>query len=84
MSDQELSAMTNEELLAEKKKLKSFSVFNAFLIGILIGIIIYSLYNNTFGFLMIIPVYLIYTLRQNPKNKRLEEINAIIKHRELQ
>lgn len=32
---------------------------NALLIGFLIGIVIYSVAANTFGFLMLIPLYMI-------------------------
>ncbi len=37
-------------------------IVNAFLIGFLIGIVIYSVAANTFGFLMLIPLYMIYKL----------------------
>ena len=41
MTQKELSELTDEELLAEAKKMKSASIINATLIGAMIGIIIY-------------------------------------------
>jgi hypothetical protein len=77
----ELSAYTNQELLDEVKKLKSFSITNAFVIGFLIGVIIYSVIENTWGLLTLIPLYLIHKFANDPKNKRLEEIEELIKDR---
>lgn len=83
MPKKDLEKLTDEELLAEERKMKSFSAVNAFFIGILLGIIIYSMYNDKNSFLMIITLYLIYALRQNSRNKRLEEIKTILKQRNL-
>lgn len=83
MSNQEISQLSDDDLLKEAKKLKSFSLENAFVIGLLLGVIIYSLLNNTFGFLMIIPLYFIHKLINSPKNKRLKAIEALLKQRNL-
>ena len=40
----------------------SAKALNAFMIGFLIGIVIYSVAANTFGFLMLIPLFLAYRL----------------------
>ncbi len=84
MEQTDLSKLSDEELLAEAKKLKSFSITNAFLVGFLFGIVVYSVFNNNFGFLMLIPLYIIYRLVNDPKNKRLKELEAILKQRKLQ
>ena len=83
MEQTDFSTASDEELLAEAKKLKSFSITNAFLIGFLFGIVVYSVFNNNFGFLMLIPLYIIYRLVNDPKNKRLKELEAILKQRKL-
>lgn len=73
----EIIEYTDQELLAEAKKLKSFSITNAFIIGFLIGIIIYSVVENSWGLLTLIPLYLIHKFTNDPKYKRLEEIEEL-------
>ncbi len=77
----EISEYTDQELLVEVKNLKKFSITNAFIIGFLIGIIIYSVIENSWGLLTLIPLYLIHKFANDPKNKRLEEIEELIKDR---
>jgi hypothetical protein len=62
--------MTNKELPDEAKKTKSTPILDAFFIGFLAGIIIYSLAANSWGFLTLIPLYIIYRLLK--KSKRTE------------
>jgi len=71
-----LSELTDQELLQEAKKRKSTSITNAFLIGFLVGIVVYSVAKNTWGFLTLIPLFLIYKLVNKPKydDKELENI----------
>lgn len=83
MQNQDLSNLSTHDLTSEVKKLKSFSITNAVLIGFLFGIIIYSVVMNTWGFLTIIPLYLIYKLVNDPRNKRLKEIEKILEDRKL-
>lgn len=83
MENKELSQMTDQELLAEAKKLKSFSITNAFLIGVLIGIVAFSLINTTFGFLMLIPLYFAHKMVNDSRNKRIKEVNALLSLRNL-
>lgn len=83
MNQKELSELTDQELLEEAKKLKSFSVTNAFIIGFLIGIVIFSIVKSTFGFLMLIPLYLIYKMANDPKAKRSKALERLLKERNL-
>jgi len=74
MEQKELSELTDQELLDKAKKMKSTSITNAVFIGILIGIVIYSIVENSVGFLTLIPLFFIYKLVKNSKNnKPLEE-----------
>ena len=57
--------LTEEELLKEKKKLKNAKIINALLIGFLVGIVIWSVVKNTWGFLTLIPLFFIYKLVNN-------------------
>ena len=81
MHNLDLSKLSEQELASEIKKMKSFSITNAVLIGFLMGIIIYSVVMNTWGFLSIIPLYLIYKLVNDPRNKRLKEMEKILEER---
>ncbi|MCH6233370.1 FUSC family protein [Cognataquiflexum rubidum] len=83
MENKDLSQMTDQELLAEAKKLKSFSITNAFLIGFLIGIVVFSLFKSTFGFLMLIPLYFVHKMVNDPRNKRTKEVDALLTQRNL-
>lgn len=83
LAEKELSPLTDQELLEEAKKMKSFSITNAFIVGFLIGIIIFSFAKNSWGFLTLIPLYFIYKIVNDPKNIRLEVLNSILKERNL-
>lgn len=83
MENRELSQLTDQELLAEAKKMKSFSITNAFLIGFLLGIVVFSVIKSTFGFLMLIPLYFVYKMVNDPRNKRIKELEVLLKERGL-
>ena len=83
MNQKELSELTDQELLDEAKKMKSFSIMNGFLIGFLIGIIVYSIAKNSWGMLTLIPLYFAYKLINDPKNKRKKDIEILLKKRNL-
>ena len=70
MEEKERAELTDQELLANTKKIKSNSITNAVLIGFLIGIIIYSIAVNSVGLFTLIPLVLAYKLINNSnKNK---------------
>ena len=83
MASNDFSEWTDQELVEEAKRLKSFSITNAFIIGFLAGIILYSVFKNSWGMLTIIPLYFIYKLINDPKNKRSKELEAVLKERNL-
>ena len=83
MKQKELQEFTDKELLEEAKKLKSFSITNAFLIGFLLGIVIFSVIKSTFGFLMLIPLYFVHKLINDPKAKRSKALNELLRERNL-
>lgn len=83
MTNKDLSEMSDKELLDEAKKMRSFSITNALFIGFLIGIVLYSLVKSSWGMLTLIPLYLIYRMINDPKNKRNKDLQELLKKRNL-
>lgn len=83
MHQKELSELTYQELLAESKALKSFSIKNAIMIVLLVIIMFYSYENNYLGFLILIPLALLYKILNSSKSKRLSILEKILKERNL-
>ena len=83
MNQKDLSELTDQELLDEAKKMKSFSITNALIIGFLAGIIFYSIAKNSWGMLTLIPLYFIYKMVNDPKNKRSKDLEELLKERKL-
>ena len=82
MDQKELSELTDQELLAEAKKMKSSAILHAVLIGFMVGVIIYSVAKNTWGLLTLIPLFFIYRLTR--KSKRNETLKQLLKERNLE
>lgn len=83
MSKKQLNELTDEELLKEAKKVKSTQIIGATLIGVLIGILIYSITADNFSFFFgIILLYAVYKLANKDKYKKTE-IESLLKKRNL-
>jgi hypothetical protein len=67
MTQRNRSASTDQEVLRKAEKRKSNAVLNALFIGFMIGIVVYSIINNTFGLVMLIPLFIAYKLLTKPK-----------------
>ena len=61
------SQLTDQELIEEAKHSKPSPLIDAFFIGFLIGIVIYSFAVNNWGFLTLIPLFLVYLFLKKPK-----------------
>lgn len=81
MKQKEVSELTDQELIEEEKKIKPSPIVDAFFIGFLVGVIIYSLLVNSWGFLTLIPLFMIYRLLK--KSKRYEMLKNELKRRNL-
>jgi hypothetical protein len=82
MSTKELSQLSDEELLEAAKKNKPSPLIDAFFIGFLVGILIYSAAANSWGLVTIIPLYLIYLFLKKPK--QYEALKKELKKRNLE
>ena len=83
MEHKEYTQFTDRELFDESKKMKSFSITNALLIGFLVGVIFFSIVKNSWGMLTLIPLYFIYKMVNDPKNKKYKELQSILKERTI-
>lgn len=89
MEKKNLSELTDEELLEEKKKLKKSKIFHATFIGFLGGILIFGLVGwgmsseKQIGLLipMLIPLAIIYKIIKNSRNNH--ELEEVLKDRKL-
>ena len=57
MNQDQLALLTDEELRAEGKKGKTSKLYEAAIIGLLIGIAIYSTAKNGIGLLTLLPLF---------------------------
>ncbi len=74
MKEKDPSELTDQELLAEDKKIKPSPITDAVLIGFLVGIILFSVVKNTWGLVTLVPLFLIYLfLKKGKKKKALQE-----------
>ncbi|MGB0390357.1 MAG: FUSC family protein [Salibacteraceae bacterium] len=74
MERKDLSELSDKELLQEAKKVKSAAMLSALVIGIMGGVIIYSVAKNTVGFFTLIPLFFAYKLLTNSKDKERNEL----------
>lgn len=82
MTKKELAELTDQELQQEAKKIKSTTLMDGLIIGVLIGIAIYSSIKNGFGLLSFIPlVYLPIAAKNRTKNRELKDL---LKERSLE
>lgn len=82
--EKELSKLTDQELLEQAKKIKSNAVFSALVIGIMVGVIIYSVVNKSIGIFTLVPLFFIYKIMNDPKAKKNKEaLEKLLKERNL-
>lgn len=73
MEQNESSELIHQKLMEGSKKNKTSPIVDAFFIGFLVGIIIYSIAVNSWGFLSLIPLFLIYRLlKKSKKNEAVK------------
>lgn len=82
MEPKKLAELTDQELLQVAKKQQSTTILNAVLIGFLIGIVFYSVMQNSLGFFTLIPLYFAYRLVNQSKYDR-KELSDLLKVRNL-
>ncbi len=71
MKTKEYTELADQKVVEEGKTKKSDVILNAFLIGFLIGIIIYSIAVNSWGLCTLIPLFLAYKLIKNSRKNKV-------------
>ncbi|WP_158727975.1 MULTISPECIES: hypothetical protein [unclassified Flavobacterium] len=80
-----LKELNDQELLQEQKKLKTNKMYNAILIGSLLGIFTYSAVKNGFSFFTFFPLFFVLILGNSGKKIREfeKELNNEIMYRNI-
>ncbi|WP_417941536.1 FUSC family protein [Flavobacterium sp. RS13.1] len=71
MKKEYFTALSDQELLQKMKKLKTNKIVDATIIGVTIGISIYSVVQKGFGFFTFFPVIIGYLIIKNSKNNEI-------------
>ena len=82
VEDQNLAQLSAEALIAEEKKRKSAAMLHAFIIGLAVGIAVYSTVKNGFGILTFFPVLFMWS--SNRASNKLKIVRAELKARSLE
>lgn len=69
MNEKSMPELSDQDSIEQKKRIKQSSLMDAFFIGFLVGIIIFSVIASTWGLLTLIPLYLIYRLLKKSKKR---------------
>ncbi len=85
MQEKELTELNDQELLDKRKKIKSAHTTNSVIIGVLMGVIVYSVVKNGFGFFILFPLILIFIIIKNSKKDKEigNKVEEIVKSRNL-
>lgn len=86
MKPENLTELNNHELQKKLKQVKTNKMIGATIIGLTLGIVIYSAVKNGFGFFTFSPLVLTYIITRNSKNNNLleKEIQKELEVRNLQ
>jgi len=75
MSENKPIELSDEALLEEVKKMKSTKFYDALIVGLLLGVAIYSTVNNGFGLLTFLPLaYVPVAAKNKARDKELEKL----------
>ncbi len=73
MQQIDYKTLSDQELVAAHKKMKSDNLINAVLIGLFIGVSVYGAVNKGFGFFTFFPLFFAYLLFKKKKDIKLIE-----------
>jgi len=73
MKLENLTELSDQNLLQKIKKIKINKIIDAAIIGFTIGIVVYSAVKNGFGFFTFFPLILAYIIYRNSTNNQILE-----------
>ena len=73
MTPENLTDLNDQQLSQKLKTLKSNKIIDAVIIGVTIGIVVYSAVNNGFAFFTFFPLIITYVIVRNSKNNKILE-----------
>lgn len=73
MKTENLTELSDQELLQKIKSLKTNKIIDAILVGFTLGIVFYSAIKNGFKFFTFFPLVLTYVIVRNSKNNKILE-----------
>lgn len=75
MTEEKLAELTDQELLHEAGKIKTSNLMDALIIGVLIGISVYSAFRNGVGLLSFLAfLYLPIAAKNRVRNRKVEDL----------
>jgi Na+-translocating ferredoxin:NAD+ oxidoreductase RnfD subunit len=85
MKSENLTELSEKELLQKIKTIKTNKIIDATIIGFTIGIAVYSAVKNGLGFFTFFPLILAYVIVRNSTNNKIleKEIQKELKSRNL-
>ncbi|MEM6317010.1 MAG: FUSC family protein [Bacteroidota bacterium] len=81
MEPQEFTNLNDQELLKVAKEMKPTKIYDSFIVGLLVGVAIYSSVKNGLGLLTFVP--LVYVPIAGKNNAKRAKIAALLKERNL-
>ncbi len=81
MSTQIVNKLSDQELLAKRKKTKKIAVINAALIGVFVGVALFSFMKKGFNFFTFFPLFFILLLAKN--GNEYWQVEREVKNRKL-
>lgn len=73
MKPENFSELSDQELLQKIKSLKTNKLIDATIVGLTIGIVLYSAIKNGFGFFTFFPLIITYVVVKNSNNNKILE-----------
>ena len=81
MTEQELKVLTDETLIEKSKKAKTYALINAGLIGVFIGVALFSALQKGRGFFTVFPLFFVFLLVK--KGQEYRSFGKELKRRNL-
>ncbi|WP_136666595.1 hypothetical protein [Flavobacterium sp. H122] len=83
MKAENFAELTDKKILNKIKNLKTNKLIDAAIVGLTIGIVIYSVVKHGFGFFTFFPLLLTYMIVRNSKNNKIleAELQKVIESR---